>query len=106
MNGWFSFSDSGFSSNRISFRGVKTADAEKLVEAKQILIHGRVKLVMISRQNSFRGDSASIIIPLEDVQVDGNKWAPYLVDRTGGIVGGGKSKGKKGGTPDDKKRPQ
>jgi hypothetical protein len=95
-----------------SLEGVKTADAEKLVDAKRAVIKGKVKEAKITRLNRevFRPESgatnsATLTVVLEEVLVDGNKWTPYRAAKGGGIGTGEANpfgKGKKGtGTKKD-----
>jgi len=79
---------------RFSFVGVSTADAEKLLDSKTILIQGRAKYVRLIGGSGSYGPFAEprIGVSLEDVQVDGKTWTPAP------FIGGFKGK-KEGGLP-------
>jgi len=59
---------------QLGFRGVKTADAEKVADARHILIQGKVKEVKVARVRNV--SKPAITVLLEEVQVDGSKWTP------------------------------
>lgn len=85
-----------------SFEGVSTAEAEKLIDVKHFTLKGKVNAAFLSRNNNrqFGGEHSTIRVFLEDVEVDGKKWNPYVAEvKKGGGAGPGLSKkGKKGTT--------
>lgn len=58
-----------------SFEGLSTAEAEKLVDTKQVVIQGKVQEAKLGRSLGFGGGAAGTInFTLEDVRVEGKKW--------------------------------
>jgi hypothetical protein len=92
---------------QLGFRGVKTADAEKIADAQNIVFRGKIKEIKLPRIRS--KSKTAILVVLEDVELNGSKWMPY---QEPGAEGGGpfgadpfgqkKGKSKKGGPPEDK----
>lgn len=86
-----------------SFVGVSMADAEKLLDSKTAVIQGKVKrAILLGRPGSDGPNGSSfgtptILLILEDVHVNGKKWAPAPVPAPDPPpMGGGFGKGKKG----------
>jgi hypothetical protein len=75
-----------------AFEAVPMADAERLAEAKQIVIKGTVKKVSLSRFHGTSADPdgpATISIALYDVEVDGKRWKQSVPKGFAGKGGGG-----------------
>jgi hypothetical protein len=97
---------SGAVLQNFSFEAMSTADAEKLADAKEVVVTGHVREVVVPRFT----DLGPIRVVLEDVQVDGKTWKAYLGPVVGlgkgggGAFGGagGVGKGKGGGIVDPK----
>ena len=86
-------SEDGSLKQDFHFGDVSVADAEKLADAKSVMIRGNVKEARLSR---FRYLSVphTVHFELEDVQVNGSKFVPYQApDPFGGKKGGGKKGG-------------
>ena len=83
-----------------TFVEVSQADAEKLADAKQVVIKGKVRDVKLARLGYSPPAAGTIGIILDDIEVDGKKWTPYISPvggRKGGIgPGDGFQPGKKG----------
>jgi hypothetical protein len=98
---------SNFAKN-FSFEAVGTPDAEKLCDAKHVMVSGHVREVRVPRPADTVG---LVVVVLEDVEIDGKAWKPYISPIVGGgkggfnpggdnPFGGGGKKGK-GGAPKD-----
>lgn len=78
--------ENGFLQQDFHFGDVSAADAEKIADAKQITIRGKVKEARLSRF-AYANTPHTVQFELEDVQVNGIKVVPYK---------GPTKKGKKG----------
>jgi hypothetical protein len=83
-------SEDGILKQDFHFGEVSMADAEKLADAKSVMIRGKVKEARLSRF-AYANTPHTVKFELEDVQVNGTKLMPYkALGPFGGKKGGGK----------------